>query len=165
MQEQHTKATALAGPAVVDGVIGAEPGFRRGITGFGVSVITNARTRWRGSPSRRARGSIRNRPVELLNQDAVARGELPQFLVKGSVDPDRRPHPWSMLRIPSDKRKTPEERTVGKFGQQTFSILSHLKVSYGPKYLGGVIDSYKVDEAWFFSFTRCPGHRAVLARS
>ncbi len=154
--KEHTHESIVQ-PAALEGVFGAEPMYRGGRTGFGASVSTTARTKVERFAVAPCAGSIRNRPVELLNQDAVNRGEPPQFLVKGSVDDDVETEPVAMLRIPSNNQKTPEGRTLGKFGQQSFSIISHLVVRYGPRYVGGVIDSYSVDESWFFSFTRCPG--------
>jgi hypothetical protein len=120
------------------------------------SIAVTARTRQEAFAVAPCAGSIRNRPVELLNTDAVQRGALPEYLVKERMEVNTAGSVVAMFNILPSRRKWPEERTVGKFGQRNFAVIAHVVASYGPKYVGGVINSQRVDERWFFTFTRCP---------
>jgi hypothetical protein len=154
--KEHVHET-LKGSPLLEGTFGVSPGSRPGRTAFGISIAATLRTVMEEFAVAPCAGSIKGRPVELLNEPAVKRGERPEYLVKGRTQDNSGNSALAMTYMNPGKRRNPEERTVGKFGQRSFSVISHVVVQDGPRNMGSGVFSNHVDETWFFNFTRCPG--------
>jgi hypothetical protein len=155
--KEHTIVT-LARSIHYVGTFGAEPAGR-GRTAFGVANGAIVPTNVEKPAIVPCAGSVSGRPIQLINEEQVKRGEQPQYMVQEYNQPSTTGGVILMYHISSRERKYPVVRTVGKFGQPDFAFLSHLVVHHPATYSAksGTIYRYTVDEAWSFAFKRCPG--------